>query len=168
MYPVHRKIKKNQQYFIVYDVKGEQAIDFVDGNNNYFIADENLANDQSKMRFHIMHFRWERRVKKSTLVSQIFKTNNYFRDLNFIQFYDKKILLYDKGFKKPISPLVFDYIIASSNIKVDLKNIKCKQLIIGSSVSKYNSEQIKKECLSWDIPFYDVSTEGAYLFEINA
>jgi len=168
-YQIYEKVTcQNQQYFIVYDVKGEQAIDFVDGNNNYFIADENLANDQSKMRFHIMHFRWERRVKKSTFVSQIFKTNNYFRDLNFIQFYDKKILLYDKGFKKPISPLVFDYIIASSNINVDLKNIKCKQLIIGSSVSKYNREQIKKECLKWDIPFYDVSTEGAYLFEINA
>jgi hypothetical protein len=152
----------------VYDIPDERAIDFVDGDENYFISSKELNNDNSKMRFHIMHYRWERRVMKSTLVSQLFKTNNYFRDLNFIQFYDKKILLYDKGFKKPISPLVFDYIIASSNIKVDLKNIKCKQLIIGSSVSKYNREQIKKECLKWDIPFYDVSTEGAYLFEINA
>ena len=115
-----------------------------------------------------MHFRWERRVQEATLVPLVFKSRNYFKNENFIQFYDKKILLYDKGFKKPISPLVFDYIIASSNINVDLKNIKCKQLIIASSVSKYNREQIKKECLKWEIPFYDVSTEGAYLFEINA
>jgi hypothetical protein len=32
----------------------------------------------------------------------------------------------------------------------------------------FKEEVIKKECLKWDIPFYDVSTEGAYLLEINA
>tara|TARA_B100000767_G_scaffold249267_1_gene250715 strand:+ start:116 stop:292 length:177 start_codon:yes stop_codon:yes gene_type:complete len=43
-------------------------------------------------------------------------------------------------------------------------------LIIGIVFSIYFAfnEEIKKECLKWDIPFYDVSTEGAYLFEINA
>jgi hypothetical protein len=35
-------------------------------------------------------------------------------------------------------------------------------------VSKYTWEQIKKECRKWDIPFYNVNTQGAYLFEINA
>ena len=77
-------------------------------------------------------------------------------------------MLWDKDFRQPITPLAFDYIIVSSNVNVDFKNIKCNQLIIDSSVSKYKSEQIKKECLKWDIPFYDVSKEGAYLFEINA
>ena len=33
------------------------------------------------------------------------------------------------------------------------------------SAPKYKWEQIKKECLKWDIPFYNVSTQDAYLFE---
>ena len=157
-----------QQYFIVYDVPKERAIDFVDGNKNYFIADKNLYNDKSKMRFNIQHFRWERRVKKSTLVSRVFKTNNYFRKDNYIKFFNKKILLWDNDFVKPTTHLDFDYIVVSDKIKLDLKNINCKILIIDSLVPKYKWEQIKKECHKYDIPFYNVNTHGAYLIDITS
>ena len=157
---------KQQQYFIVYDVAKERAIDFVDGNQNYFIASESLNNDKSKMRFNIQHFRWEKRVIKSTLIPKIVTQNNYFRKDNYIQFFDKKILLLDKEFVKPITPLAFDYIIVSDKVKLNLENINCKQVIIDSSVEKYKWEQIKKECLKWDIPFYNVNTQGAYLLAI--
>jgi len=62
----------------------------------------------------------------------------------------------------------FDYIIVSEKARLNLININCKQVIIDSSVSKYKWEQIKKECHKWDIPFYNVNTQGAYLLEINA
>jgi competence protein ComEC len=160
---------QEQQYFIVYDVKGERAIDFVDGNKNYFIADDDLAKDKSKMRFHIMHYRWERRVQESTLVPSIYTSNNYFRNKNFIQFDNKQILLWDKNFIKAnnISGMQFDFVIVSGKAEVDLENINCKQLIIDSSVNYYQQEQIKKECLKWDIPFYNVNTQGAYLFKLT-
>jgi len=156
---------QNQQYFIVYDVPKERAIDFVDGSKNYFIADENLANNQSKMRFHIMHYRWERRVKQSTLVPSIFKSDNYFKKGNFIQFFDKQILLWDKDFEKPtyFNELQFDYVIVSEKANIDFENINCKLLIFDSSVGYYKKEAIKKECLKWDIPFYDVSESGAFI-----
>ena len=152
-----------QQYFIVYNVPKERAIDFVDGNQNYFIASDNLNNDKSKMRFHIQHFRWERRVINSSLVSTDFITSNYCKSNNYIQFFDEKILLWDKNFVKPINSLLLDYIIVSGKGKLDLENINCKQVIIDSSVPKYKWEQIKKECLKWDIPFYNVNTKGAFL-----
>ena len=159
---------QQQSYFIVYDVPKERAIDFVDGNNNYFIATDDLQNNQNTMRFHIMHYRWEKRVKKSTLVPNLFQEKNYFRNGNFIQFLDQKILLWDKDFEKPTTALYFDYIVVSDKVNLDFKNIKCKQVIIDSSVPKYKWEQIKKECLKWDIPFYNVNTQGAYLFELTA
>ena len=159
-------ITRKQQYFIVYDVPDYRAIDFVDGNTNYFIADENLNKDKSKMRFHILHFRWERRVMKSSLIPSLFNEGNYFRKDNYIQFFDEKILLWDKDFVKPITPLAFDYIIVSDKVKLNLENINCKQLIIDSSVPKYKWEQIKKECHKWDIPFYNVNMQGAYLLAI--
>jgi len=158
---------KQQSYFIVYDVPKQRAIDFVDGNNNYFIATDDLQNNQNKMRFHIMHYRWERRVKKSTLIPDLFQANNYFRNGNFIQFFDQKILLWDEYFVKPdnSSTIELDYIIVSEKARLDFININCKQVIIDSSVSKYKWEQIKKECRKWDIPFYNVNTQGAFLFE---
>jgi len=48
-----------------------------------------------------------------------------------------------------------------------LKNIKSNQLIIDSSVSKTKSEQIKKECLKWDILFYDVNKSGSFIYNLN-
>ena len=50
---------------------------------------------------------------------------------------------------------------------LNLENIVCKQIIIDSSVPKYKWEQIKKECLKWGIPFYNVNTQGAYFFDIK-
>ena len=58
--------------------------------------------------------------------------------------------------------------IISAIAKLDLTNINCKQVIIDSSVPKYKWEQIKKECHKRDIPFYNVSTQGAYLFEFTS
>ena len=114
-----------------------------------------------------MNYRWERGIQKSNLITDLFSHQNYFKNGNFIQFYDQRILLWDQEFKKPsnIAKMQFDFIIVSDKVKINLENITCKQLIIDSSVSYYASEQIKKECLKWDIPFYNVSTEGAYLFE---
>jgi len=161
---------KQQSYFIVYDVPKQRAIDFVDGNNSYFLNTNDLQNNQNKMRFHIMHYRWERRVKQSTLITDFFQENNYFRSGNFIQFFDQKILLWDEYFVKPdnVSTIELDYVIVSEKAKLDFININCKQVVIDSSVPEYKREQIKKECLKWDIPFYNVSTEGAYLFELNS
>ena len=65
------------------------------------------------------------------------------------------------------STIEFYYIIISEKAKLNLENINCKQVIIDSSVPKYKWEQIKKECLKWDIPFYNVSTEGAYFFKLT-
>ena len=83
-----------------------------------------------------------------------------------MKFFNKKILLWDNDFVKPSTPLDFDYIVVSDKVNLDFKNIKCKQVIIDSSVPKYNREQIKKECHTYGIPFYNVNTQGAYLFNI--
>ena len=52
-------------------------------------------------------------------------------------------------------------------MELNLEDITCKQIIIDSSVPKYKWDQIKKECLKWGIPFYNVNTQGAYLIEIK-
>ena len=106
---------------------------------------------------------------ESTIIPANFTANNYFRRDNYIQFFDHKFLLWDENFVKPdnSSIMEFDYIIISDKVKLDLENITCNQVIIDSSVPNYRWEQIKKECLKWDIPFYNVNTQGAYLFKLT-
>ena len=93
------------------------------------------------MRFNIMDYRWERGIQKSNLITDLFSYQNYFKNGNFIQFYDQRILLWDQEFKKPsnIAKMQFDFIIVSDKVKINLENITCKQLIIDSSVSYYAS-----------------------------
>ena len=91
--------------------------------------------------------------------------NNCFRNENYIQFFDEKILFWDEEFVQPITPLLIDCVIVSGKLKLELENINCTKVIIDSSVPKYKWVQIKKECHKWDIPFYNVNTQGAYLFE---
>ena len=42
----------------MYDISNERAIDFGDGDENHFVSSKNLNNDNSKMRFHVIHYRW--------------------------------------------------------------------------------------------------------------
>ena len=39
---------------------------------------------------------------------------------------------------------------------------------VSVSAPKYKWEQIKKECHKRDIPFYNVNTQGAYLFKLTS
>ncbi len=159
----NRKIDK-QHIIVIYDVPKYSAIDFFNGRDNYFIASSQLGEDQQKVAFFLQNFRWKKGVVKTDLVSSNFERENFYRSKNYIKFFETRILLWDKGFLKPINNLTFDYIIVSGKVKLDLENINCKQVVIDSSVSKYNWEQIKKECLKWDIPFYNVNMEGAFIF----
>ena len=84
---------------------------------------------------------------ESNLVSVDFLANNYLSSGNHIQFFDKKMLLWDKDFKKPtnLAALQLDYIIVSEKAIINLENINFKLLIIDSSVDYYKVEAIKKE-----------------------
>ncbi|HKR06765.1 MAG TPA: ComEC/Rec2 family competence protein, partial [Bacteroidia bacterium] len=87
---------KGQKKIIVYAVAKESAYDFITPDENYFVADSDLINDKSKMMFHIIHNRWALGMNKTMnmeMNNSFFRNEKIFRKNNFIQFYNKKILI---------------------------------------------------------------------------
>ena len=161
-----KKTMQDQRIMVVYDTPSTSVIDFMDGFNNYTLYLSDTTTKLASSDFYTQNFRWERRLKKQEVITSDVKRSNFYRSKNFVQFFNKKILLWDDGFVKPenISATSWDYIIVSAKTKINLENINVKQLIIESSVPYYNFLEIKKECLKWDIPFYNVNESGAFIY----
>jgi competence protein ComEC len=171
----------NQKQLIVYQIKKHSAVNFIDGKNNHFITDAALRNDRSAMLFHVVHHWWDAGVYDSEPYKAVnagnlkSKSVNLYQHQNFIQFYNKKLLLLDSTFSsKQINtavPIKLDYLIAGNNsIKalnaIDSK-IKIQQVIIDTSNDYKSTRLIKKYCLEKSIPFYDVNEQGAFVYNFD-
>jgi len=60
--------QKNQEFAVVYNVKGETAIALVNGANLKFIASKKLWNNEQAMLFHVRHHWWNRGIETETFV----------------------------------------------------------------------------------------------------
>ncbi|MEO8149843.1 MAG: ComEC/Rec2 family competence protein [Bacteroidia bacterium] len=171
---------RNQKQLIVYTIKNHSAINFIDGENNHFITDTVLRQDRSAMLFHVMHHWWECGVYdweySKAFAGAGLKSNskNYYHQSNFIQFYDKRILLVDSLMNTNVfigeTKTKFDYAIVSSNATRSLKNLiqnfQIKQIIIDSSNNYKSIKKIKSLCTQNKIPFYDVNEQGAFILNM--
>ena len=167
----------NQKQFIVYQVKNHTAVNFIDGKNNHFITDTALINNRSAMLFHVVHHWWDAGVYDSEPYKLVNANNrkskpvNFYQAENYIQFYNKKIMLLDSTFNKQRIhtdvPFILDYLIAGINSTKALNNldskIKIRQLIIDTSNDYKSSKLLKKYCNKNGIPFYDVNEQGAFV-----
>ncbi|MFZ5554875.1 MAG: ComEC/Rec2 family competence protein [Bacteroidota bacterium] len=118
-------LQHHQKKIIVYRVPGKTAIDLVDGKQHYFICDSSLYTDESKMLFHIRHNWFDMGVESETFFpvtekGTIIKTANFYRNGNFIQFYNKRIAIIDEHFdyRKNRKTIQVDYLILRNNPKI--------------------------------------------------
>lgn len=103
---IYEKYEQMQQRkIIVYNIPKTSAIELVDGQNNFFLSDTLLANDESKMLFRIKHNWWENGINQTHLSSFMnFDLKNFqnhsifFIDKNHFQFYDKRMAVVDNDF----------------------------------------------------------------------
>lgn len=170
-----------QKQLIVYQIKKHSAVNFIDGKNNHFITDSLLRKDRSTMLFHVVHHWWDAGVydsepyKNSNSTSLKSKSANFYQHKNFIQFFDKKILLLDSTFNSQLvvaaKPVTLDYLIIGNNAFTALKNIEsqihAKQIIIDSSNDAKNIRMIKNYCNQKSIAFYDVNEKGAFVYNMD-
>lgn len=118
-------LQHDQKKIIVYRVPGKTAIDLVDGKQHYFICDSSLYTDESKMLFHIRHNWFDMGVESETFFPvtekrTIIKTANFYRNGNFMQFYNKRIAIIDEHFdyRKNRKTIQVDYLILRNNPKI--------------------------------------------------
>ena len=167
----------SQRKIIIYNVRKHSAVDLINGKENIFISDSILFNDENKINYHLQNHWWKldlTKTKKVNTDKDFLESGNIpiFKSGNFIQFYDKRILILDKNFRTfPKSKkLKIDYAIISNNTKIKIKDIqKCFDiglLIIDASNSQWNEKRWIKECVKENLKVHSVISSGAMIINI--
>jgi competence protein ComEC len=161
-------VTMNQRKMVIYDIHNHSGMDLVDGHKNIFIADKDLISNQSLINFHLSGNRGA--MKVNNLVES---DNNLFIRDNYIQFFNKRILVIkSKKQLEESSPIYnsIDYLILEDNADVTMDELQelfgFKLLIIDSSNSNNQSRRWKKECLLADINVYSTIDSGAFIADI--
>jgi competence protein ComEC len=161
----------HQKKIIIYNIPKTSAIDFVSAKSNVLLTDTSFAKNESRLLFHVKHNWWDLGLNMNQIVSSNFKNEVLKIEQQWIQFYDKKmIVLTDKTELSGVKPINIDYLLISHSpklkVKEILKTVNCKQLIFDSSNSLTKINAWKKECLAIHQPFYDVTESGAFELEL--
>lgn len=161
---------QRQEKLIVYSVAKNTAVDFICGTDHIFVADSVLLNDYDRMLFHIKHNWWDSGLHSATAgASDNFSLSFVKREKGYIQFLDKKIVLLNQppDGEIPLRPLAVDYVILSKDADVGINTLtkfyNFSKLIFDSSNSWKRVKNWKADCEKVDIPYYDVSEQGAYV-----
>ncbi len=151
-----------QQKLIVYNVPRHQAIDIIHGRTYAFIGDSLLLNDDFARNFYLQPTRILYRVQPEAI-----PTNTGCFIVN-----DKRIAIIDRTvyFQKDASKVTLNLIILSGNPKVYIPtlhdNFNIGQIVIDGSVPAWRAARWKHDCDSLQIPYYDVSENGAFVMNL--
>ena len=170
-----------QRRIVVYNVKKASAYDFIDGRQNYFVADTNLIDDQSNRSFNIQN-NW---IKSGLRHPEMIKKDSEFhhKDINsgspvfykrnnFIQFYNKRIVIINEAFDvlSCSQKTTVDFIILSENAKVTIEDLSevfdFELIIMDSSNSFWKLNKWVSECEKLGLTYYSVQKSGAFVIAV--
>ncbi|MEP7107986.1 MAG: ComEC/Rec2 family competence protein [Ferruginibacter sp.] len=156
----------NQQKLIVYNVPQHRAIDFISGNDFYFIGDSILLQDGLLHNLNLKPARiaLQLRNNRDSLKS-------LFQNKSFFQFCDKRILLIDRSldFEIPPQKAAIDIIIISKNPSLQIARLAsvfhCRQYIFDASNSLWKIDKWQKDCEELHLRSYSVLEKGAFVLD---
>jgi competence protein ComEC len=168
----------NSKSMIVYHINKNQAIDFIDGTSNVFLANSSLIKDKQKQSFHIKS-NWSyldlRKVKyiptDSTALNETLMDSSLQLVDTYSQFHTIKMVRIDDKFTLQAleNKVHVDYVLISSNSKTKLKDLysmfNFKSVIVDGSNSKWNRNRVEAEAENLHIPIYNTD-KGAYDLKI--
>ncbi len=178
----------NSRKIIIYNIDKVSAYNFIDKTDNVLISNFNEKSNHKNLMFYIKN-NWLSLGLKNEKIVDLKKLNpkyiftnliaidnqNIFLKDKFIDYYGKRLLiLNDKNQLKYNSAkkLNLDFIIIANNINVNIKslikNYNFKTLIIDSSNSRHNTNQIISQCKLLNINCFDVNKNGAFIVEITS
>ena len=145
----------------------KRAIDFVNGRHYFFIGDTDLLNNDFARNFHLKPSRVLFRISDADTLADLYADENY------LSFRGKRILLLDESISfTPQEPKPsVDLLVISKNPKVYMKELAAsldiKQVVFDGSVPAWKANYWKKDCDSLHIPWYDVTTKGAFVMKLQ-
>ena len=167
----------NSKSMIVYHINKNQAIDFIDGTSNVFLANSSLIKDKQKQSFHIKS-NWSYLDLRSVqyIPTDASKLNETLMDSSlqlvdtYSQFHTIKMVRIDNKFTLQAleNKVNVDYVLMSSNSKTKLKDLykmlNFEAVIVDGSNSKWNRNRVEVEAENLHIPIYNTD-KGA--FDLN-
>ena len=157
----------SQQKIIVYNVPRKKAIDIVQGRSFQFIGDSDLLTDNFARNFHLKPARILFRIANAGMLAgvSVYK--------NFLCYKGKHILLIDAPvhfLPQKIKPVI-DLLIISKNPKLNINTLNdaldIRQVVFDGSVPAWKTDYWKKDCDSLHISWYDVTSKGAFVMNLQ-
>ncbi len=158
---------QRQKKIIVYNVAQHNAIDFIKGDQYYFVGDLEEVSDKLLMNYNVNPARVAFMANhESSMPEIIYKKNNFY------QFYNRKLLVVDSSrlyypLDKKIS---IDYIVISKNPQITISSLSnifdCGYYIFDASNTPWKIEKWKKECEELHLQSHSVSEQGAFVTDL--
>ena len=164
---------ENTKSLIVYHVPKQTAISVIENNKAYSILDSSLAQNRSKMLFHIFHHWWALGISESDELkdypAEVKPITLPFGELHFIG--NKKVLFINQPIKNLNidQKIHLDEVIISGNKNIAMSALKkyfvFDKVVFDTSNKKWRVEKWKAECEQLNLPYHDVAS-GAYIADL--
>jgi hypothetical protein len=165
----------NSRSVVVYHVNNNQGIDFIDGNQNTFLANGGLIENQKKIDFHIKT-NWAHRDLRNTkfIASDAKLLDTVLMDTKlklidaYSDFYHCRMVRIGADFivAYPDEKMKVDYVVISNNSRAKLKDLYLlygfKSVIVDGSNSYWNRNRIIDEAKQLHLPLINTN-EGAFI-----
>jgi competence protein ComEC len=158
---------KQQQKIIVYNIPGHIAIDFIRGHDYFFKSDSALAANDFANNFHLKPSRITQRLDSSGQFANLFINGPY------ITFNDRRVMLLNETvrYKPAASKQTIDLLILSGNPKLYFNRLQqtftIRHVVADAAVTAWKKKLWKHDCDSLQIPFHDVSINGAFVMTLR-
>lgn len=168
--------RQQQQLWVVYNLKNTSGLAFIKGRQATLLTDSIVNIRKPEFTYNIQPHWWQLGIKDARYVSLQKPIYNELPTFNtpagnsFYVWRGIRILIItqpEKFVLTQTSPLTIDYVVVKNNVKLNLTQIKqvfrFKSLIFDSSDKKWYRQRMQEVCAQQQIPFYDVSKEGAFI-----
>ena len=153
--------------FIVYQIPGHGAIEWIERGQSYFYADSALIADGDQVRFHIRPNRILSGVGKTLVNTADSRSLKAFSGFRFLLHHRITVLWIDQNHCDLPGNAVTDYLIIGKDAVRSLEGlrnkIKFKQMILDGSNSKAYAARLVKEAKSKNIAVHSVVSQGAFV-----
>lgn len=174
---IHTYHNLTQKRIVVYSVKGHSTIDFINSNDHVLLLDSSLLVENEKLEYHIGNSRisWGLSKKNSSVENEYFSRDlDVFYDGQFGAIGNKRFMRIDENIplsKKHGEPLTLDFIIISGKEKLNIQDlqdvVKFNYLVIDSSVPFWKQQKLIEQAELYNIKYFSVSEEGAFIAELK-
>lgn len=170
----HNSLKEyTQRKLMIYHSNRHSIIDFFDGKNAVSLHSKNIS--EKELSFSTQNNRWAHGIKNvhNIYFENInFQTKNIFYQKPFIQFFTKTITIIDPSFQPRAGiKMKVDFILLQKNPGYTIEEISqyfsFEKIIFSTYNSSWKIEEWKKDCQTSNIPYHDISTQGAFVIALE-